>query len=219
MKIVKNSKDTQMGLERTVLVSSACVEALPPRVPYYITDPGDRKWGIFRKLISFGAMILYNGMSRILVITDGRRRRSFMNVIWSKYIQGVKTLYYSRKLRFDDMFAEQYQALFQLDKTKNLKILEIGCGPGALVGALRRWYPGAEITAIDRDSNFISFAKEHEKGITFLEGIEKYDNRTVLYDRGVRQWDTSVSVIMAIRGMKKPVMEGGEAYAACKTKS
>lgn len=93
-----------------------------------------------------------------------------MNVIWSKYIQGVKTLYYSRKLRFDDMFAEQYQALFQLDKTKNLKILEIGCGPGALAGALRRWYPGAEITAIDRDSNFISFAKEHEKGITFLEG-------------------------------------------------
>lgn len=93
-----------------------------------------------------------------------------MNVIWSKYVQGAKTLYYSRKLRFDDMFAEQYRALFDLDENKNLKILEIGCGPGALAGALRRWYPNAEITAVDRDSEFISFAREHENGITFLEG-------------------------------------------------
>lgn len=93
-----------------------------------------------------------------------------MNVIWSKYVQGAKTLYYSRKLRFDDMFAEQYKTLFHLDKTKRLKILEIGCGPGALAGALRRWYPNAEIVAVDRDSEFISFAREHESGISFMEG-------------------------------------------------
>lgn len=93
-----------------------------------------------------------------------------MNDIWSKYVQGSKTLYYSRKLRFDDMFAEQYKKLFELDETANLKILEIGCGPGALAGALHRWYPNAEIVAIDRDSEFIRFAKEHEPGITFMEG-------------------------------------------------
>lgn len=93
-----------------------------------------------------------------------------MNVIWSNYIQGANTLYYSRRLRFDDMFAKQYQALFDLDMNRNLKILEIGCGPGALAGALHRWYPNAEITAIDRDSAFIRFATEHEKGITFMEG-------------------------------------------------
>lgn len=93
-----------------------------------------------------------------------------MNVIWSNHIQGVNTLYYNRRLRFDDMFAGQYQALFELDPDKPLKILEIGCGPGALAGALRRWYPNAKITAVDRDSAFIRFATEHEKGITFLEG-------------------------------------------------
>lgn len=93
-----------------------------------------------------------------------------MNDIWSKYVQGSKTLYYSRKLRFDDMFAGQYKKLFELDETANLKILEIGCGPGALAGALHRWYPNAEIVAIDRDSEFISFAMEHETGITFMEG-------------------------------------------------
>lgn len=93
-----------------------------------------------------------------------------MSDIWSKYVQGTKTLYYTRKLRFDDMFAEQYKVLFDLDANKRLKILEIGCGPGALSGALHRWYPNAEITAVDRDSEFISFAKEHEKEIVFIEG-------------------------------------------------
>ena len=93
-----------------------------------------------------------------------------MNVIWSKYVQGTKTLYYSRKLRFDDLFAEQYKSLFHLDAGRNLKILEIGCGPGALAGALHRWYPHAEITAVDRDSEFIRFGLEHEPGVNFMEG-------------------------------------------------
>ena len=93
-----------------------------------------------------------------------------MNVIWSKYVQGTKTLYYSRKLRFDDMFAGKYKALFDLDEKRNLKILEIGCGPGALAGALHRWYPNAEIIAVDRDSEFVRFAMTHEKGIEFMEG-------------------------------------------------
>ena len=83
-----------------------------------------------------------------------------MNVIWSKYVQGVNTLYDTRKLRFHDMFAEQYKALFDLDANHPFKILKIGCGPGALAVALHRWYPNAEITAIDRDSTFISFAKK-----------------------------------------------------------
>lgn len=93
-----------------------------------------------------------------------------MNTLWSKYVQGTKTLYFSRKLRFDDLFSEQYRRLFDLDANKKLKILEIGCGPGALAGALHRWYPYAEITAVDRDSEFIRFAAEHEPEVNFLEG-------------------------------------------------
>ena len=93
-----------------------------------------------------------------------------MNNIWSQYVQGTNTLYYSRRLRFDDMFARQYKALFDLKETGNIKVLEIGCGPGALAGALHRWYPDAEITAVDRDSEFLRFAGEHEKGIEFVEG-------------------------------------------------
>lgn len=92
-----------------------------------------------------------------------------MNDIWSKYVQGTNTLYYSRKLRFHDMFAEQYKAQFGLDEKKKIRILEIGCGPGALAGALHHWYPNAEITAVDLDTEFIRFAREHESGVRFME--------------------------------------------------
>ena len=93
-----------------------------------------------------------------------------MNNVWSEHVQGIMTLYLSRKLRFDDVFFEQYNRVFRLDTEANLKILEIGCGPGALAESLHRWYPKAEITAIDRDSNFISFAQDKITGVTFMEG-------------------------------------------------
>lgn len=93
-----------------------------------------------------------------------------MNNIWSDHVQGIMTLYLSRKLRFDDVFFAQYDHLFSLDQNKEMKILEIGCGPGALAEALHRWYPRAQITAIDRDSNFIAFAQKNIKDINFVEG-------------------------------------------------
>ena len=93
-----------------------------------------------------------------------------MNSIWSDHIQGVMTLYLSRKLRFDDIFFGQYQKAFSLDPAADLKILEIGCGPGALAESLHRWYPRAEITAVDRDSRFISFAGENIPDVRFMEG-------------------------------------------------
>lgn len=40
-----------------------------------------------------------------------------MNTIWSKYVQGTKTLYYSRKLRFDDLFSASL-ALDMINATK-----------------------------------------------------------------------------------------------------
>ncbi|MBQ5995910.1 MAG: class I SAM-dependent methyltransferase [Clostridia bacterium] len=93
-----------------------------------------------------------------------------MNSVWSDNVQGILTLYLSRKLRFDDLFFEQYRNLFNLDQDKELRILEIGCGPGALAEALHRWYPKAEIIGVDRDTKFIEFAKANISGVTFLEG-------------------------------------------------
>ncbi|MBR3060628.1 MAG: methyltransferase domain-containing protein, partial [Oscillospiraceae bacterium] len=92
-----------------------------------------------------------------------------MDNVWSQYIQGCMTLYSSRKLRFDDRFRDRYLPLFGLED-RPLRILEVGCGPGALAEALGRWYPKAEITGLDRDRAFLDFAREHVPGAVFLEG-------------------------------------------------
>lgn len=92
------------------------------------------------------------------------------HLVWSRFVQGTQTLYRSRRLRFDDRFAGQYRPLMDLDSGRRLRILEVGCGPGALAGALHRWYPQAAITGLDRDHAFIKFAKKQEPGITFVEG-------------------------------------------------
>ena len=61
-----------------------------------------------------------------------------MNTIWSDHIQNIGTLYLSRTLRFSDIYKEKYQNAFRIDDTcHDLKILEIGCGSGALTMVLR----------------------------------------------------------------------------------
>ena len=92
-----------------------------------------------------------------------------METLWSDCIQGCMTLYASRRLRFHDRFRERYTSLFALGEGP-LRILEIGCGPGALAEALRRWYPAAELTGLDRDTGFLRFARERVPGVAFLEG-------------------------------------------------
>lgn len=95
-----------------------------------------------------------------------------MNQIWSKRVQGIYTLYLSRELRFSDEYEEQFKELFRISEKEGraLKILEIGCGPGALAKSLRRWYQDAEIIGLDRDSEFIAFAKKQEAEVTFVTG-------------------------------------------------
>lgn len=91
-----------------------------------------------------------------------------MNTVWSTYIQNSGTLYESRSLRFSDFFEKKYKEIFAIEEKK--KILEIGCGPGALAESLKRWYGNAEVTGIDKDSNFIAFAKKRAPQIHFMEG-------------------------------------------------
>lgn len=91
-----------------------------------------------------------------------------MNAIWSTYIQNIGTLYLSRSLKFADQFQEKYRKAFGIDD--KYKMLEIGCGPGALAESLSRWYPHSEVCGVDMDSNFIAFARQNTSGINFLEG-------------------------------------------------
>ncbi len=60
---------------------------------------------------------------------------------------------------------------------QSINILEIGCEPGALAGALSRWYPDSEIVGIDRNSAFLDFARTNVKGIQFIEGEKFYSEQ------------------------------------------
>ncbi len=91
-----------------------------------------------------------------------------MNNIWSTYLQKIGTLYYSRQLRFSDVLKENYLKAFAIDDKQN--ILEVGFGPGALSQSLNRWYPNASITGVDRDSEFVKFARQNAPNISFIEG-------------------------------------------------
>ena len=93
-----------------------------------------------------------------------------MNTDWSDHVQGINTLYTSRELRFHDLFKDRYLPIFSLPNDRPLRILEIGCGPGALAQALKRWYPQSEIVGIDRDTAFIEYARAHVSDVCFLEG-------------------------------------------------
>ncbi len=90
-----------------------------------------------------------------------------MNTVWSDQVQGIDCLYTSRSLRFSDRFKEKFIPFFAI--SEHARILEIGCGPGALSEALARWYPTAKVHGTDRDSNFISYAKEQVPAATFSE--------------------------------------------------
>ena len=77
------------------------------------------------------------------------------NTGWSKYVQSAELLCESRLLRFDDQFAAAWKGLFAISEAAEPKLLELGCGPGALASKLYDWYPNIAVTGIDRDSNFI----------------------------------------------------------------
>ena len=91
-----------------------------------------------------------------------------MNHFWSDRIQSIGTLDSSRKLRFSDRFQNAYTELFRLEE--GARILEIGCGTGALCRALKRWYPSAEVVGLDRDDAFIDYARERNTGETYRKG-------------------------------------------------
>lgn len=117
------------------------------------------------------------------------QRRCAMNNTWSTYIQNINTLYASRTLRFSDHMKEQYKKAFAIDGREN--ILEIGCGPGALAESLARWYPQAQVTGIDRDSNFINFARSRADNITYMEA----DATALPFDAG--SFDVTISNTVA----------------------
>lgn len=125
-----------------------------------------------------------------------------MNTIWSTCLQKTGTLYLSRSLRFSDLFQAAYSDAFRIDGKK--RILEIGCGPGALTQSLHRWYPDAQVLGTDRDSAFIAFAAEKAKDIPFMEA----DATNLPFDEGT----FGVTISNTVQEHVEPAKFFGEQY-------
>lgn len=104
------------------------------------------------------------------------------------------------------MFQRKYRDAFRIDD-KN-RILEIGCGLGALAESLGRWYPMAQVFGVDRDSNFIAFAKQQNPLIQYSEG----DATALVFDN--ESFDVTISNTVAEH--IKPSKFYGEQYRILK---
>lgn len=97
-----------------------------------------------------------------------------MSTYWSENVQGPETLYLSRIARFSDLKKDVILNTLKLES--GMKILEVGCGPGALSIQFARWLGNdTEIIGLDRDENFVKFARNKSKelslnNIKFIEG-------------------------------------------------
>ena len=92
-----------------------------------------------------------------------------LNTVWSQMIQTPLTLDYHRRLRFRE--ERKVEILQAFDLKPNSITADIGCGPGTLSLKLAQWLgPSSTIIGVDRDLNFIEFAKHRalETGATNL---------------------------------------------------
>ena len=86
-----------------------------------------------------------------------------MNTIWSKQIQSSEILYYSRFARFNEYNKQDWFNLLEIKD--NLKVLEVGCGPGHFAHQIKKDFPTCDVFAVDLDENHINFAQNIAKNL------------------------------------------------------
>ena len=95
--------------------------------------------------------------------------------VWSTWIQSVESLDLNRTRRFRDEVRDILWPVLGL--FKGATAVDVGCGSGAVTRALARWLgPGCVVYGVDRDANFIAYARRQAKAMglsrraRYLEG-------------------------------------------------
>lgn len=86
---------------------------------------------------------------------------------WANCIHIPDFLYLHRLWRFSDIHKSEFIRI--MDFSDKSRILDLGCGPGALCKMIKEWFTTSNITGLDNDSTFIKFAQKHVKNCEFVE--------------------------------------------------
>lgn len=68
------------------------------------------------------------------------------------------------------IWRREIRAFMSRGQTRRLRIVDVGCGPGLLLGCLHDWFPGAELTGIDASDELLGILKSRCKAATGLKG-------------------------------------------------
>ena len=83
------------------------------------------------------------------------------------------------------------------------KVVEIGCGAGGMVKAIKHYRPDLEVIGVDIDKKAIEAAKKNDKGVKFMVG-----NGTKLgFKSGSMDGVVSFDVLEHVEGYKKVIKE------------
>lgn len=96
------------------------------------------------------------------ILSDSEDRQT----CWSKYVHTPECLAAHRELRFCEETTPLLKSSLGIANGKS--IIEVGCGPGVLCGKLKDWFPNSIIYGFDRDEQFIKYAQQHYKGVSFF---------------------------------------------------
>ena len=80
-----------------------------------------------------------------------------MSTFWSEDVQSSEILYFSRVARFNNNNKDKWFDILQVKD--NLKILELGCGPGHFTNMIKANFPNCKVSGIDLDENHIKYAQ------------------------------------------------------------
>lgn len=75
-----------------------------------------------------------------------------------------------RSLSYDFWRRELKRAQRGRKRNEQFRIVDIGCGPGFLLGCLVRWFPEAELIGVDASDQLLGIAKSRSKRIKVLKG-------------------------------------------------
>jgi len=69
-----------------------------------------------------------------------------------------------------DVWRRELKRFGKTQPDRPLKIVDIGCGPGFLLGCLKGWFPGVELTGVDQNDDLLRVAETRCPEMTPLKG-------------------------------------------------